>query len=87
MEVQRSGFWRFGCDATWGFAWKFEVIVDKHTVVVDGDSSVGSFLTLGVEFGGFENDVVGLPGERWVAHIQAGVGDLVDTAAFIIFTA
>lgn len=86
LEVQWAGFWRFAGDTTWGFAWKLEVVVDKDAVVVDGDSSVGRFLTLGVEFGSFENDVVGLPGERRVAHVQAGVGDLVDTAAFVVFT-
>ena len=58
-------------------------IVDA--VVIDGDSRRRDDF-FAVVFGGGEVDVVGLPGERGQAHVDVGIFQLVEAAAFVVFS-
>lgn len=51
----------------------------------DGDFGVGGLFAFGIEFRGGEVDVVGLPAEGRVTHVDFGNGDFVEAATFVVF--
>ena len=85
LQVEGSGSGDFGLEAAaGGGALELEVVVDGHAVVDDRDDRVGGLLAVGIELGGGELDVIGLPLEGREAHVHLGRGVLVDAAALVI---
>ena len=66
-----------------GFVLQFNVALYGNAVQQDGEASVGGFFSGGVEAGGGEVDVVGLPGKGWEAHIQFRRTGAIEAATFV----
>src|SRR5262249_46885069 len=60
-----------------------DLVVNEYAVVPDADHGVGGLLAL-VELGGLEFHVVGLPGQRWKAHVHQRSHLTVDAAALVV---
>ena len=60
--------------------------MNRDTVVLNRHPRVFCFLSRRVKFCGVILNVIGLPAERWVAHIHGWLFDRVDATAFIVLT-
>jgi len=67
-----------------GRAGDLEVLVDQHPVVLERQARRRRLGALGVEARRAELHVVGLPLQRWGAHVDPGPGDVVEAATFVI---
>ena len=57
-----------------------DVVLHEDAVEVDRHAGIGGFLALGIKARGGEVDVVGLPGERWEAHVELWLRGTVNAA-------
>ena len=88
MALELDGAWGgdFGFEAAaWGGGLEFEVVLDDDAVVFYGEDGGVGFFTGGVELGGGVGDVVGLPLEGGIAHVELGSAVVVDAAALVVF--
>src|ERR1051326_3552273 len=83
LQLNGAGSRAFGHAAT-GRAVDLHFVVDKDAVVLHGDDGVPGILALGVEPGGGEVDVVGLPRERREAQVLGRLHLGIDAAALVV---
>src|SRR5581483_2822171 len=83
LQVQRSRRGAFLLAAGgWAFG-QLHLIVDDDAIVLDRDHGV-LHLLVALEAGGLEVDVVGLPRERRVAHVEQRLELRIEAAALIV---
>ena len=84
LDVDRSQVHALANRTGPGAAGHVDVLVDQHAVVTGGQPGVGRFLAGLVVSCRDEIDVVGLPLQRWQAHVQVRILDLVNPAALVV---
>lgn len=86
LQIDRAGLGPFLHGVGGGRVIQFQIVVNFDTVVQDGHASMLHFLPGIVIRGGSVVDVVGLPGQRWEAHIHGRGTDGVNASALVVFS-
>ena len=69
-----------------GLVRDFDVVVNQHPVVTDGNPGIGTFPTIRGKPRGLERDVVRLPGQRRKGHVEVGLPRPVERRALVELT-
>src|SRR6266545_1685514 len=85
LQVQRPTFGRLGPTAARWALLQLVIIVNLDAVMPDRHARVRELLlAVRIETGGCEIDVVGLPLQRWIAHVDQRRGLAVNPAALVV---